>query len=626
MRILYDSKLEEFKSPFGCLREGELCRMSLLIPTDCAARQVLLIVEDECGFLLRVPFEKQEEQEGYERFGGSFSLFRRGLYFYYFVVVQEGGSFRLFREGYEQTNMEAGEKWQLTCFGAEYDTPEHFRGGVMYQIFPDRFAKAGECDLTGKLTPFTLHSSWEECPHFAPDEEGIVQNNDFFGGNLKGICEKLDYLRSLSVTTLYLNPIFYAYSNHRYDTADYKRIDPMLGTEEDFITLCREAHRRGMRVILDGVFSHTGSDSVYFDVHDRFGRGAYRHPDSPYRSWYQFTRYPEEYESWWGIRTLPCVNEMNPDYLAEIITGSDSVVSHWMERGADGFRLDVADELPDEFIRALHAKVKECNPEGLVIGEVWEDASNKCSYGVRRTYFTREELDSVMNYPFRDGILSYLSGGESALSFGRGVMNLCENYPRPVLSCLMNSLSTHDTPRILTLLGDDFSGTKEEKAERFLPPEQRETAKNREKQAAVLQYTLPGSPCIYYGDEAGLEGFEDPLNRRCFPWGREDRELTDFYRRLGKIKTAEKALREGEIRLEFADDEILCFVREWEGERICVAVNRAGEAYPLPEGQMLIGEQCASGVLSAGGFAVLRMSAPPCRGDQCCAAKSKNNG
>ncbi len=604
MRILYDSKQAQFKTPFGCLRQDEKCSISLLIPKNCAVNEVLLCLEDEKGFSLRVPFGKMEDEGEYERFGGTFSLFRRGLYFYYFVVIQEGNSFRLFREGYDQTNMEEGEKWQLTCFDKDFTTPRDYQGGVMYQIFPDRFAKSGDCDLTHKLTPFILHQSTEESPIFNPDEQGIVQNNDFYGGNFCGIIEKLNYLAELGVSVLYLNPVFKAYSNHRYDTADYKCVDPMLGTEEQFISLCNEAHKRKIKVILDGVFSHTGSDSVYFDVHNRFGKGAFHHADSPYKDWFQFKEYPHSYESWWGIKTLPCVNELNDSYLDFIIRDEDSVISYWMKRGADGFRLDVADELPDEFIRLLHARVKELNPDGLVIGEVWEDASNKCSYGVRRTYFTEAELDSVMNYPFRDEMLKYLTGKLDGLSFAQTVMTICENYPRPVVDCLMNSLSTHDTPRILTLLGDSFEGSKEEKAERFLSSKQKEIALKKERQAAAMQFFLPGMPCIYYGDEAGMEGFEDPLNRRCFPWGKEDKELIEFYRQLSVLKKTYAELQSGDTALEFGNEEVFHISR---GNRFHLIVNRNGEPYSV-KGTLMIGqnaEQSDAVTVFSGGFALV---------------------
>lgn len=602
MRILFDSKKSEFKTPFGCLREDEKCTLSLLVPKSCKAKEVRLCLEDEEGFFLQVPFGMIREEGEYVRFGGSFSLFRRGLYFYYFTVIEETHSFRLFRQGYDQTNMEEGEKWQLTCYPKEFAVPEDYQGSVMYQIFPDRFFKAGACDLSHKLTPFILHEDWDECPVFSPDEKGIVQNNDFFGGNLKGITEKLDYLLSLGVKVLYLNPIFKAYSNHRYDTADYKTIDPMLGTEEDFVTLCREVHRREMKLILDGVFSHVGSDSLYFDVHNRFGQGACHDIESPYRGWFQWKE--NGYESWWGIETLPCVNELEESYLNFIIRDEKSVVAHWMKLGADGFRLDVADELPDEFIRLLRRRVKELNPHGFVLGEVWEDASNKCSYGKRRTYFSEEELDSVMNYPFRDGIVDYLNGKLDGISFARRVMTICENYPRPVVDCLMNSLSTHDTPRILTLLGTSFEGSKEEKAKHNLSDEEKNLALEKLRQAAAMQFFLPGMPCIYYGDEAGLEGFEDPLNRRCYPWDKENKDLVEFYRQLSGLKSQISQLQRGDTALEFADKEVFHISR---GGRYHLIVNRQGAPYSFP-GTLVFGqktEQSDGVTVFSGGFALV---------------------
>lgn len=206
-------------------------------------------------------------------------------------------------------------------------------------------------------------------------------NNDFFGGNFQGITEKLPHIASLGATVLYLNPISKAFSSHRYDTGDYKTPDPMLGTEEDFATLCQEARKLGIHVILDGVFSHTGSNSLYFDRYRAFGgHGAYADPQSPYRSWYQFYHYPDSYHCWWNFDTLPCVNKMDPTYLDYVIDGPDSVVAHWLRLGADGFRLDVVDELPDAFVLRLKRRIREIKPDALLIGEVWEDASNKIAY------------------------------------------------------------------------------------------------------------------------------------------------------------------------------------------------------------------------------------------------------
>ena len=344
------------------------------------------------------------------------------------------------------------QAWQTLCYDTNIRPPERFCGAVYYQIFPDRFYQQGECDLKDKLTPFWIHQDKRETPQYLPDEHGEIKNNDYYGGNLRGICAKLDYLASIGTEVIYLNPIFMAFSNHRYDTADYKRVDPMPGTEQDFRGLCSAAHELGMKIILDGVFSHTGSNSVYFDQHGHFGGGAANDPDSPYREWYRFSRYPDEYESWWGIRTLPCVDELNPGYLDFVVTGENSVVRQWLRLGADGYRLDVADELPDEFLEILYRTVKEEKPDAVVLGEVWEDASNKVSYGARRKYLRGKQLDGVMNYVYRGAIIDFVTGTISAETFLEEVMQLAENYPKETLDCSMNLLSTHDTGRILTML------------------------------------------------------------------------------------------------------------------------------------------------------------------------------
>lgn len=493
MRILFDSCQTQYKTPFGTLRTGECCVLQIRIPTEVGTSGVRLMLEDsEHAVCAELPFSfVSRGEDGYELWRLEFTRQETGLHFYWFRIDKRGGSFRLFRQG-SDTNMEAGEKWQLSVIPADFTVPDFAPGAVMYQIFPDRFARSGSCDLTYKLQPFWVHESPDELPEYRPDAHGEVRNNDFFGGNFAGICEKLPYLQELGVGVLYLNPIFMAWSNHRYDTADYRRPDPMLGTEEDFRTLCDEAHARGMRVILDGVFSHTGSNSVYFDAKHVFGHGAVSDPNSPYRRWYRFHHYPDDYEAWWGIRTLPCVEELDETYLHYIIEDEDSVIAHWLRLGADGFRLDVVDELPDEFVRRLRRRMRQIDPQSLLLGEVWEDASNKRAYGVSRRYFVDGELDSVMNYPWRNAIVAFLTDADDGTALGESLMTLAENYPPEVLSCVMNHLGTHDTPRILTVLGEPFCGTKDERAHRRMTPVQRKTALMRLRMAVFLQFTLPG--------------------------------------------------------------------------------------------------------------------------------------
>lgn len=575
MRILFDSKNNYHKNPFGCLNINEKCTIKIDIPKSCKTKYVKLCIKNEEGFLMYVPLKKEAENETYETYETyttNFSLFEKGLYFYHFIITTENEEFELYKEG-DNTNIYAGDLWQVTCIDASFDTQHSFAGKVMYQIFPDRFAKSGKIDPSTKLKPYIIHENMKETPIYHPDQNGKILNNDFFGGNLNGILEKLAYLKELGVAIIYLTPIFFAFSNHRYDTADYKKIDPLLGTENDFKILCEKAHKMDIKIILDGVFSHTGSNSIYFDKEHIFGNGAISCESSPYRNWFTFQDFPDKYTSWWGIDTLPCVNEMNESYLDYIIKSDDSVINHWINLGADGFRLDVCDELPDEFILAFKNKLNEIKPDSILIGEVWEDASNKISYGKRRKYFVDNELDSVMNYPFRDAILGFIKGELSGFDFKARILTIVENYPSHVIHKLMNFLSTHDTKRALTeISGLGNSLTKSEKATFKLKGDMLLRATFLLKAAAIIQFTLPGSPCIYYGDEIGMEGFEDPLNRGFFSWDDINTELLDFYKKLAKLKNENDAFRLGEI--EFADtaENYIKYMRIKENKTFCVEV------------------------------------------------------
>ena len=575
MRILFDSQLTKFKTPFGTLSQGQTCHLHIHIPCSVGAVKTECILEaDDCSVACAALLEKECVQGDYDIFAGKFSLVTPGLYFYYFRIYKPDGSFRLFKQG-SDTNMEAGDRWQVTCTPADFVTPDWAKGAVIYQIFPDRFCKVGSPDLTGKLTPFTVHEDWYEDVDWKPDENGNVLNNDFFGGNFQGITKKMDYIASLGATILYLNPISKSFSSHRYDTGDYKTPDPMLGTLEDFQQMCDAAHKRGIKVILDGVYSHTGSRSPYF-------ASACESTDSPYYSWYTFYQYPSKYNSWWGFDTLPTVNKLDPAFMDYIIDADDSVVAHWLHLGADGFRLDVVDELPDAFVLRLKNRIREIKPDALLIGEVWEDASNKVSYNVRRRYFVDGELDSCMNYPFRTAILNFLRGNDGGEQFRETVMTIAENYPAQVLACNMNLLGTHDTPRILTALVDDFEGSREESACRFLSHEQRQKAKELLLLASFLQYTLPGAPSLYYGDEAGLEGHKDPFNRRTYPWGREDSQLLSHYKALGNLRKSQEALQKGDIHFFCATGGRIGFTRTFQDKELKIYVNHSNEPWEIP--------------------------------------------
>ena len=591
MRILYDSKEPQFKTPFGTLTPGQDCSITIHIPSTVRAARVQLelLYQDHAPYR-PYDLEFRMKKGPYDIFQVTFSLPETGLYFYFFRIHNREGSFRLYKQG-DDTNMEAGDLWQLSCIPQDFTTPDWAKGATIYQVFPDRFHASGRPDLSGKLQPYVLHRHWHEEVHWQPTPEGLVLNNDFYGGNFKGITEKMDYIASLGATILYLNPISKSFSSHRYDTGDYKTPDPMLGTESDFQAMCRAAHSHGIRVILDGVYSHTGSDSLYFDREKTFGgNGAYNRQDSPYYSWYTFYNWPNSYNSWWGFDTLPTVNKMDEKFLDYIIRDADSVVAHWLKLGADGFRLDVADELPDAFLSLLRKRIREVKPDALLLGEVWEDASNKIAYDVRRRYFVDGELDSVMNYPFRTAILNFMRGRDSGKGLKDAVMTIVENYPAQVVACNMNMLSTHDTPRILTALVDDFDGSREEKAARHLTRNQLEVARDRLQMAAFLQYTLPGSPSLYYGDEALMEGYKDPFNRRTYPWGREDPEILSFFRHLGRLRKEREELRLGDIRFFAAGDKHIGFARSFEGKTSKIYVNRSGDPWEVETGHVLMGK------------------------------------
>lgn len=596
MSAFFDSRSLAHRSPFGAVEEGTEVLLRIRMPRSWGCSGAQLLIE---------PDGRPREQWGmfwagmdgdeHEWWDIRYTPTAPGVYWYGFQVTLALGTGWLVRRsdgtaGYSYES--PGPFWQLTCYEKGFTTPDWLAGGVLYQIFPDRFAASGS-QKAGVPTDRVLHTSWDEPPHWQPDAQGRIRNNDYAGGDLDGITQKLPYLAGLGVTCLYLNPIFEAHSNHRYDTADYTHIDPLLGDEAALHRLTAEAARHGIRVLLDGVFSHTGADSVYFNREGRYPPvGAYNTPASPYADWYEFKCWPQEYRSWWGFDTLPEVRELSPDFLA-YITGEQGVAARWLREGAAGWRLDVADELPDAFLEALRSRVKATDPDALVLGEVWEDASNKESYGHRRRYLLGRQLDSVMNYPFRQAILLFLTQG-GRQSFFDHVLSIVENYPPQVLRLLMNHIGTHDTERALTLLGGEpcRGRGRSWQAQQRMTPEQRTLGLQRLRLATLLQFALPGVPCIYYGDEAGMEGYKDPFNRGTYPWGHEDTALLDWYRQLGAARRECPALVEGDLQPVGSGEEVVCFTRCDNGHTLLCAVNRGQQLHtvllPAPPAGTLI--------------------------------------
>lgn len=445
--------------------------------------------------------------------------------------------------------------YQITVYEKDAKTPDWFKHAIVYQIFPDRFYRGKEtaATLTGKHGA-VLHSDWNDQPAYWKDEttHDIVYY-DFFGGNIAGIREKFSYLKSLGVTVIYLNPIFESTTNHRYSTADYYAVDGFLGTNEEFAAFCKAAKDAGIRIILDGVFSHTGADSIYFNKFGNYDSiGAYQSRESPYYDWFRFTEYPDKYESWWGVMDLPNVEETTPSYMDFMIYNENSVLKYWMQQGISGWRLDVIDELPTKFLQAFYKTLKETNPDALLIGEVWEDASNKSSYGEQRQYLCGHNIDSAMNYALRSVILEFVLNHTDAGVMQNGLLRLMEHYPMENWYAMLNLVSSHDIVRILTVLREDVS---------------EETALARMKLVTAWQMTMPGAPCIYYGDEAGVTGGKDPDNRRTYPWGRENTELLEWTRRLTALRSHADALQTGRCIPLFAKGQVFAFARVIEGGR-----------------------------------------------------------
>lgn len=575
----YDSFDCACKTPFGAVRAGKTVSFSIMLsdftlPYLC---ELLLYRVDEFDAPIRYSMGIDHSSVGYNRYRCDVKLPQEPhLYFYCFAVTTAEGVSHIKRiDSHYGDFSENGELWQLSAYDPEFHAPDFLSHGIVYQIFPDRFCNSGERKM-GVPEDRKLHENWREMPDFRPNEKGVITNSDYFGGDLKGIMKKLDYLAELSVSLIYLNPIFEAHSSHRYNVADYFNVDPLLGTNEDFRELCAAARERGIGIILDGVFSHTGSDSVYFNKEGRYPKGgAFDDPESDYRDWYKFEQYPQKYHSWWGFETLPEIIEETPSFL-DFVCGEGGVIRYWMRMGAQGFRLDVADELPDVILDRLREAVKAENVDGILIGEVWEDASNKVAYSQRRRYLLGAQLDSVMNYPYMNAVLRFMRYGDSNALY-HGILTVLENYPLPSVRLLLNSLSTHDTPRALTFLGgDEFTGEDREwqYAHNAMSPETLAHGKRLLLLAYTILYFLPGKPCLYYGDEAGLYGWRDPFNRTTYPWEEEDKALRAAFIKLGRIYRRNPFLNSAKFSPIISMGDIFCFARPSEEATVAVAVNR----------------------------------------------------
>ena len=485
----------------------------------------------------------------------------------------------------------ADEGFRLTVYCRGFNTPEWLRGRLMYQIFPDRFGFTDDAALSRGIeyhrrlgqTP-DAHKSISEPVKWLPREgETDYAPDDFYGGNLRGIAEKLPYLKELGVGIIYLNPIVEARSNHRYDTSDYSRVDPILGTNGDYAALCEKAAALGIRIINDGVFSHTGADSIYFDRSGSYGaKGAYQGEASEFYKWFDFRSFPDDYRCWWGFKDLPEVNELDESWQDFIITGENSIVKSWLRLGASGWRLDVADELPDEVLALIRASAKREKPDAFILGEVWEDAVTKQSYGARRNYALGYSLDSVMNYPLRRAIIDFALGKTTSFELRDFLLSQKMNYPAPMYLSLMNLLSSHDVERISSALGTrlDLRSMPRERqlgALSSLGEDKKAEGEKLHRLCAVIQYLLPGIPSLYYGDEEALQGGSDPFNRA--PFEPTKTGLFEFYKKLGTIRNESEAIKSGDLTIETPAPDIFILRRKCDTQEIVGIINRGKKPY-----------------------------------------------
>ncbi|MBQ3437202.1 MAG: glycoside hydrolase family 13 protein, partial [Fusobacterium sp.] len=528
------------KYPTGAIKNSDKMKIDLYLRKDIPATHVKFVIFNDKNENNHMKYSMsfQDFINGHSLYSVELSEFETGLYFYYFEFLEKNYLNYVANNNFEADITEYISTWQLTVYDANFKTPDWVKGGIMYQIFPDRFEK--DINFIPKqprnVEERRVHSDWGEMPNSSLDTLNYSAK-DFFMGNLTGILNKKEYIKNLNVDMIYLNPIFESSENHRYSTADYYSIDTYLGTNEIFKKFCSKFKELDINIILDGVFSHTGADSIYFNKYNRYSEiGSFNSTESKYYSWFKFTNYPNHYESWWGFDNLPTLHKENREYINFICQPEVGVLNYWQNMGIKGWRIDVLDEFPDVFVDELRKSVKRKDKNCFIIGEVWEDASTKISYENRRRYLLGKQVDSVMNYPWRNAIINFLKSYDTK-TFSKEIMYLLNNYPTPVLDSLMNLLSTHDTERIITVLGTDISNIKFEDSRDFkLSKSEYERGKFLQKFASFLQFTLPGIPSIYYGDEIGMQGLKDPFNRQCFELEKADMDLLEHYKELSNFR------------------------------------------------------------------------------------------
>jgi len=569
--LYHDSHDSTYRDPVGGLKAGEALRLRFLCDEGYG---VTLRTWDGCEN--RMPMR----QAGENLFEATLPMPEQPMLLWYdFIIHREEGDLR-YGNAPDQLGGEGAvqegqiHSYQVTVYDPAFSTPSYLHEGVIYQIFPDRFYR-DKNGMKGRLRKIkaahpeaVFHEGWCEPPTLDLDPaNGDNRALDFFGGTLYGILQKLDYLQAMGVTVLYLNPVFRARTNHRYDTGNFEEVDPILGDDAALDSLIAGAYARGIKVLLDGVFSHTGADSLYFNRYGRYNSiGAYQSQESPYYPWFRFSTFPDQYDAWWGIYTLPAVDKENLCYQDYLLKEKSGILPRWVRRGTCGWRLDVADELPVPLLQKMRSAVKGEDQSAVLIGEVWEDASNKVSYGTLRSYCLGDTVDSVMNYPLRRAVIDFFTGHIDAHQLRRVILHQREVYPAPFYYALMNLLGSHDRVRILNALaGYDQEGAvqlpRQESEKIRLTKLQLSQAKKHYREALKLICALPGAPALYYGDEVGMQGMADPWNRAPMIWEEGDNVHRRAVSALLNDRRKRRVLQTGFLDAEALGEDCLCIRR-----------------------------------------------------------------
>ncbi|MFT8352312.1 glycoside hydrolase family 13 protein [Clostridium saccharoperbutylacetonicum] len=560
IQVIHDSQSIKFRRPFGAVEVGQKVKIDINVNKEIVVAIELIQFD---GTRLNMGMQKEYLNNGGFRYSVEIDTSDAlGLLEYYFILID--GYDRLYYGNNDEHLGGVGQiynhnpvPYQITVYEKSH-IPDWYKEGVIYQILLDRFCN-GNDDKTinsPKENSF-IYGRWNDSPMYIKDSFGRIVRWDFYGGNLKGVIKNLDYIKTLGANIIQLSPIFKSPSCHKYDTANYEIVDEMFGTNDDFKELCEVANSKGIKIILDIVLGYTSSDSKYFNRLGNYDEvGAYNSPNSRYYSWYKFIRYPYQYESWWGINERPSIDSMQEGYINYIARNNDSIIKKWINLGASGWKLNVIDELSDKFIEFIRNEMDEFGKDTVLIGDIWEDASNKVSYSQKRSYLNGKEVQAATNYPIRESLINFIKGYIKSDKFKKKFMSLYENYPIESFFGNVNIVSTNDTERILTVLDNSIALL------RLL---------------VVIQFTLPGVPLIYYGDEAGIKGGKEPDNRKSYPWGKEDKDLIDFYSKLIGIRNNEESLKKGDITFFKTDEDVLAFERNYENEKILVLVNVSKE-------------------------------------------------